>query len=353
MRAIIRRELKNYLKRPLFWLGLALIVWGIAGDLKPYLDIHYVSTEEEPGKGLPESVHDGEVSEGYVPSDEEERRGYWEKAVEKSLAGETGMGKKEAKEVIEELRGMDVPAACAYLEEAYGYCGAIYLYEDAAYHKGTPEEINAYLDERLKEHRFSYYFSRKFADFAGLYLGFFASVLLAFLFFQDTRKSTYELLHTKPVSAGSYVAGKAAGGFFVCLAALFLLTAVFWALACIRTRGNGFEIRLLDFLTADVFYILPNMLMIVGVYGLIALLFKNPLPAVPFLFLYMVYSNMGSQGAEGYGYYGRPLAIMVRFPGPFFDTSPPPFVVLNQCFLLAASAAVLLASAMLWKRRRC
>ena len=70
--------------------------------------------------------------------------------------------------------------------------------------------------------------------------------------------------------------------------------------------------RLTDFLVASCFYILPNMLMIVSVYSLISLLFKSPLPAVPFLFLYIVYS-MGSRNAEGiYGYYGRPLAIMVR-----------------------------------------
>ena len=35
-------------------------------------------------------------------------------------------------------------------------------------------------------------------------MAFFATVLLSFLFIQDTRKSTYELLHTKPVTAVSY-----------------------------------------------------------------------------------------------------------------------------------------------------
>ena len=121
----------------------------------------------------------------------------------------------------------------------------------------------------------------------------------------------------------------------------------------ICTSGNGFEIRLTDFLLATCQYILPNMLMIVCVYTIVALLFKNPLPAVPLLFLYMIYSNMGSQNAEGvYGYYGRPLAIMVRFPGMFFDVTPPPMAMVNQICLLIASAGIILIGIQLWRRRR-
>ena len=184
-------------------------------------------------------------------------------------------------------------------------------------------------------------------------MGFTATVLLAFLFFQDMRKNTYELLHTKPVSAGKYVAGKVAGGFLVCVIILGILNLVFWAAALICTRGNGFEIRLTDFLAATCLYILPNMLMIVSVYALVSLIFKNPLPAVPLLVLYMLYSNMGSRNAEGvYGYYGRPLAIMVRFPGMLFDTAPPPMVMVNQCCLIAASFIIILICVQLFRRRR-
>lgn len=72
---------------------------------------------------------------------------------------------------------------------------------------------------------------------------------------------------------------------------------------------------------------------IVCVYGLISLLFKNVLSAVPFLILYMVYSNAGNRNVEGvYGYYGRPLAIMVWFPGRFFDTVSPPMALLAAVF---------------------
>ena len=95
------------------------------------------------------------------------------------------------------------------------------------------------------------------------------------------------------------------------------------------------------------------MLMIVSVYTLISLLFKNPLPGVPLLILYMVYSNMGGRNAEGvYGYWGRPFAIMVRFPDQLFDTTPPPMAFFNQSLLILASVVIILISIQIWKRRR-
>ena len=53
-----------------------------------------------------------------------------------------------------------------------------------------------------------------------------------------------------------------------------------------------------------------------------------------------------------YGYFGRPLAIMVRFPGKFFETEQPPLVLLNQTFLICASVLLLILSISIWKRRR-
>ena len=243
--------------------------------------------------------------------------------------------------------------AFVYLEEKYDWYSARYMYEDSAYYKGTSEEINAYLNEKMKNKTFSFYYSRKFADFAGLFMCFFATIMLAVLFLQDTKKHTYELLHTKPITAGKYVLGKVSAGFAICLIALTIINLLFWALCVIYTKDSGFEVRFWDFIVSTVLYILPNMLMIVSVYTLISLLFKNPLPGVPLLILYMVYSNMGGRNAEGvYGYWGRPFAIMVRFPDQLFDTTPPPMAFLNQSLLILASGVIILISIQIWKRRR-
>lgn len=353
MKAIIRREVINYLKRPLFWIAIVIVTFGIFQQLSPYLSIHYITSEEVVKSDDPETVVEGEVFEGYIPSSEEKHRELWDKSIQESLVTEFGMEKNEATEVINEMRPMEIKEACQYLEEQYGYHNAYYAWEDTEYHKGTMDEINSYLKSKLEDRPFSYYFSRKFADFTGLFMGFVATILLAVLFMQDMRKNTYELLHTKPVSATQYIIGKVTGGFLIILIILGILNLVFWAASIICTSGNGFEIRLTDFLLATCLYVLPNMLMIVSVYTIVALLFKNPLPAVPLLVLYMIYSNMGGRNAEGvYGYYGRPLAIMVRFPAMFFDVAPPPLAMVNQLSLLIASAGIILIGIQLWRRRR-
>ncbi len=354
MWSILKREVKNYMKNPLFWIGIAAGVWMIFQNVGPYLNIHYFREGETIVNDDPEMCRDGEVFDGYVPAKKEMRRELWEERIRETLISEFEMDNAGAQSVIDEMKGMDIAEAGRHLEE-YGYYDAHYEYENTAYHKGTREEINSYIAGKLKSRTFSYYFSRKFADFAGLFMGFFATVLLSILFMQDTRRNTYELLHTKPVSAAKYLSGKVGGGFAVCLMILAVLNLIFFVLCSVSTRNSGFEaeVRLSDFLLASCFYILPNMLMIVSIYSLISLLFKSPLPAVPLLFLYIVYSNMGSRNAEGiYGYYGRPLAIMVRFPGAFFDTAPPPMALLNQSFLILAAICIIFLSMQIWKRRR-
>ncbi len=99
------------------------------------------------------------------------------------------MTDSEAQNVIEKLESMNLKEAYAYLEQQYDWYGARYLYEDSTYYKGTAEEINAYLDKKLEDKTFSFYYARKFADFAGLYMVFFAIIMLAVLFLQDTKKS--------------------------------------------------------------------------------------------------------------------------------------------------------------------
>lgn len=351
MKPLIKRSVISYLKNPIFWIGLLVVIISVYQCLAPYLSIHYMSENEK----MPDEValYDADIMDGYVPTDDNMRRKLWEEEIYRNLRDEKngfGMAKEEAKQIISEIHNMDVKKASAYLEKKYQYYNALYVYEDLSLHQGTPEEVNQYIKEQLDQHTFSYYFARKFADFAGLHMGFLAAILLAFLFLQDTRKNTYELLHTKPVKAWQYVLGKITGGFLVMAGVVFLLNIIFFVLCEVTAIKSGFPMNPLDFLVNSVLYILPNMLMICCVYAAVALLFKNPLPATPLLLLYMVYSNMMKE-IDGI-YHARPLSIMVRFPGDFFETQLPYMANFNQCFLVAASILLGLFAVVIWKRRR-
>lgn len=47
MIAIFKREIRNYLKRPLFWVGVLLVIYGVFNATSPYLTTHYLTTGEE------------------------------------------------------------------------------------------------------------------------------------------------------------------------------------------------------------------------------------------------------------------------------------------------------------------
>lgn len=358
MKAVIKRELKNYLKNPIFWIGLIFVTIQLYLILKPYLQIHYFSSEQEIQSLVPENIADADITEGYVLSTEEEQMDLTCQRLKGELAQYLGIAEQEAEQILNQMRqtNMSIDEMSQYLAEQYDFYAEDalhYYYQLSEYHQGSVREANDYIDENLSEHSFSYYFARKFADFSGLFMGFFAMLLLAFLFIRDTKKDAYELLHTKPIHASKYILGKICGGFGTMLMVWGFLVLVFGGLCEFYGRAAGFWVSWFDFLQTAMIYIWPNMLMITCVYTIVALVFKNPLPALPCLFLYIVYSNMGSIGPDGnYGYYGRPLAIMVRFPGKFFETTPPPLALQNQIFLIGAAILIIIISINIWKRRR-
>ncbi len=42
MIAIFRREIKNYLKRPLFWIGVLLVIYGVFNAIQVLICIHVI-----------------------------------------------------------------------------------------------------------------------------------------------------------------------------------------------------------------------------------------------------------------------------------------------------------------------
>lgn len=353
MKAVIKRDLRNFLKNPILWIGMILVIAGIYQNVSPYLNIHYFSSDQEIESLKDKPASDAEVMDGYIPVSANQQKELGLDVIMQTMEQELGYTKEECLKIREEVETLEIPEIVSMLSEKYNYYGAYYTFHRVEQTKGTAEEVNAYISEKMENRSFSYYFSRKFADFCGLYMGFFATVLFAFLFLRDTSSKTYELLHTKPISAGQYIMGKIAGGFLVSFLIIGILNVIFMILCKLSASRSDFTFHIWDFIYATTIYILPNMLMIICVYTIVSLIFKNPLPAVPLLLLYMIYSNMGSYAADGtYGYYGRPMAIMVRFPGGFFETTPPPMVLLNQIFMILASALIIALAIFIWKRRR-
>ena len=73
MKGMIRQELKNYFKNPLYWVGILFILYGLFQILSPYLDVHYFHSKQEVQQTKPESLADADIMDGYVKSTEKER----------------------------------------------------------------------------------------------------------------------------------------------------------------------------------------------------------------------------------------------------------------------------------------
>ena len=355
MKVIMKRELKNYFKNPIYYVGILLIFFEVFQIMQPYLQLHYWESDAQVEAAKLEHRGDADVMDGYFPSTEKEQIEIAMPDICRDLNEDSGISKEETDQMTKMFleEGYSQEEIMNYLIEHYDYPNADYYFQEAELRQGTAEEVNAYMDEKFSQMRYSEYFAKKYTDFAGLFFVFFSSILMAFLFLQDTRKNTYELLHTKPVSAWKYVTGKIAGGFTALLLPLTVMTGVFTFLCMHRGMEQGFPVAVWDVFASAAVYILPNLLMVICVYALTAFFFKNPLPATPLLILYMLYSNMGSIGPDGnYGYFGRPLAIIVRFPGLFLDTTPPPLALMNQTALLIAAAVIIWVCVRTWKKRR-
>ena len=116
MRSILKRELKNYVKNPLLWLGIVIGVFMVFQNVSPYLNIHYLREGETIVNDYPQNYRDGDVSCGYVPTEKALRREKWEERIQEVLTYEFEMDNEGALSVIDDMKGMDISASCAHLE---------------------------------------------------------------------------------------------------------------------------------------------------------------------------------------------------------------------------------------------
>lgn len=355
MKAIISREFKNYMKNPLYWFGIVIVVISIYSNLSEYLNVHMFSNNQEVEQLKNVKPTDADIMNGYIPTTFEEQMDIGLKEIKQTFIDAYDMTELEAENAIEDVKAqkLSVAGTIKYLKDKYQFYDGKAVFMEAKQKKATAVEANNYIELKLSEHSYAYYFAKKYADFTGFHIAFFAVVLLAFLFIRDMKKDTYELLHTKAISARSYVLGKYFGGVFPLSLAVLIITVIFTVLCQNNNLQTNFIDSFVNMFLATVLFVMPTVLICVGIYVLIALLFKNPLPAIPLVLTYIVYSNMGSYGANGdYGFYGQILGMLFRFEGEFFETEVLPVFQLNQIALLLLTLLFISVGTCRWRTRR-
>lgn len=355
MSTIISREFRNYVRNPLHWIGILVMFISIYSCLTQYLDVRLFTSEQEVKTLDVVRPMDADVMNGYIPTTAEEQLEIGLEDIRKIFKDAYEMTEQEAEQAIRDVKAqnLSISQTIQYLEEQYGFYDGKAVFLEAKQKKATMNEMNSYMKSKLTEHSYAYYFAKKYADFAGLHIAFFSCVMLAFLFRKDLKKDIYELLHTKPISAGSYVWGKFVGGLLPLTFALLMITIVFTVVCQYNELQTGGLDSVWNMFLALFLYVMPTVLIGTGIYVLLALLFRNPLPALPLLLAYIVYSNMGGYNQNGnYGFQGRILGMLFRFEGKFFETVPQPIFLWNQIGLLTLTVLFVSLGIRCWRKKR-
>lgn len=356
IRTIVKRELKRYFKNAMFYFGAVIVFFGIYYNVSPYLDIGYFQDSGEIKTLDEEARLDNDIMDGYIPTTKWEQYEMGFQNIHQILVEKLEMTGEEADAIIDEIKTseMSIEDIDVYLENNYSFLSARWYFYEADRKQATVDEANEYIEAALSEETYTSYFARKYVDYLSVYIVFYAILMLAFLFFDDSKKDVYELLHTKPFKPWQYIMGKVLGGTTAISLVVIAITTAFTGISMYHGVNEGFPVSVLDLWWVVLIFIVPIILVVTCVYTLIAVLFKNPLPAVPLLVLYAIYSNLlGVTYFDGVTIYQIPkLAILIRFPNAFFETSISAGTVVNQMILFGVACLFAFLSITVWKRRR-
>jgi ABC-2 type transport system permease protein len=353
---IIKKEFLWFLKNPVYYLGALLMFIIIYSSISGYLDIHYFDEDEDILEISQNKMGDADINHGYIPSTNTEKFYRGLSILGQTLRDVLEINEDEVQQVIHKIQAEDMS-----VEQIKVFVESKYPIEDVQSYflsandvkKGTPDEVNQYIKERLEKENYSEYFGRKYSDYLGLAIVIYSVILLVFLYIYDYKKDLYELLHTKPLKSWKYILGKTLGGVLPICFIVFIITAIFDAIIVIKANSLGYPVNLFDIWFFVITLNLPAIFYISLVYVFFANIFKTPLPGIPLLLLQLLYSNLGTTDKlRQYGYKHRLLSIIVRFPDKFFETNLDGMSYLNQAIMIIIAILFACISIYQWNRRR-
>ena len=138
---ILKREVKNYLKNPVLWIGLIIVIFLLYQNLGSYLKLHYVRSESELEEVHIENKADADISEGYIPSAKNKQWELASKKIKDSFVESLGYSEKQAQAVINKLEKENMTEAemSAYLVKNYDFYGADQIFQDTQTNEFLPE----------------------------------------------------------------------------------------------------------------------------------------------------------------------------------------------------------------------
>ena len=350
---IIRNKLCNIVKNPIYAIGIVVMLAFVYVECSRYLEVRYF-TDDSQIITLDESeVGEADVMDGYIPMSEKERFDSGLSELKNDLTY-IGLPETEAEEICSEAGRMDMREAIEYLGQKCSFLANVssYFYKDDA-KKGTAEAVNSYIKSALAREDYMDYFGRKFADYLGTVFAFFCLILFPFYFGSDCKKDIYELLHTKPLSGKRYIVSQALGSILAGLLAVAVITLVFQGIVFFRKGSFDFAADTLRIWKYSLWCITPGIVFVSAIFLLASVTFKSPFPAIPPVFLLIIYSNSGVKNVEGsFAYLHRPGSILIRYPELFFETNISDRFYAYQAGLAVVGLLIIMLATVVWEKKR-
>lgn len=360
MRFIIIKRISWVLSNPLYYIGAILMFIMVYTECRPYFEVQYFQTDAQIEELQEEHGVRSDIMYGYIPTTAAERYELGLDMMKNDLIQVIGEEEQPVNDFISYLKEnrFDKDTAVRLINEQYPVLGNpesyIYMANGAVITKKVPaEEANNYIDSALAAEDFGDYFGRKYSDYFGVAIAFYAVIILALCYLPDYKKDIYELLHTKPMAEWKYPLAKALGGGGAIGLAIVAITVIFQIMLMFRGSKMGIPVNTFALWKYVLLCNVPIIFYMATFYLLIAGLFKTPLPAVPLLFLQLVYSNMGVTDVNGvFKYVPRLGSILIRFPENFFETGVDSSLYFNQALLTAAALLIGGLAVLHWQRKR-
>ncbi len=357
---IVKKRFLWILRNPVYYIGAILVFLLTHNNCREYLEIQYFQTYSQIDKLQQDHSEDLDIMYGYIPATEAERFQRGLNNLEQDLIEIIGADENQVHDLINYIveNNLEKEATVTLIKDRFPFIANVesYLYAAGASNamkKVTMEEANAYINNALIKEDFGDYFGRKLSDFLGVNIGFYSIIILAFFYFPDYKKDIYELLHTKPVAEWKYPVAKALGGIMAVGLVAAAVTVIFQLLLFVKGGQTGIPINTSAIWQYVLLCNVPVIFYVSIFYLFIAGLFKNPLPALPILFLQLVYSNMGVTDVNGvFSYVPRPGSILIRFPEVFFETKLSDVLYINQGLLIMVSIVIAAFVIFYWQKKR-
>lgn len=352
---ILKNKMLQIMKNPVYYIGVILMLVFVYMQCSRYLQIRYITSDSEINIVDEDFYGDADVMDGYIPMSEEEKIDLGFENLRRDLIEVVGMDELQVDALCTTAQKMEVKDAIDYIEKECPFLSDInyYFFGSEAKKQGTAEEINKYIKDAVDKENFMDYFGRKYADYLGTALVFFCLIMYPFFYGGDSQKDIYELIHTKPISGRKYILSQALGGILAGLLIIVIITIAFQAIILLHKGRLEFPVNIMGIWKYVLACLVPSIVYISSVFLLICNIFKSPFPAIPILFIQILYSNAGVTNSEGVFEYNHRLgAVLIRYPGLFFETKLASNFVFNQLALIVFSVIVLVLGIVFWEKKR-